>query len=404
MLMNLCYEDRLNAQLEGISHCLKSSLTHVVDTHHEYLDLGSIPQSSGIFSDHLLSADQCLGLSVDNGTWLKLAPLAPGGLFCDKLLLQADCDSYATLQQVIGENRIEAKPACVMTSAEFHSRFRSDAQGHALQSDRANYRILIMMPDGTESRHEDSLVEKICSLLDTLKPVPSQTSIECVHRDAFGANHSRELMARLRARIPGMSRMGMTAVTPDRKSMLGAMMGNASIALCGNLGNLADAFQFDLPVALWKDEKLLDVDAINHHSIKWLRHGCHTSKSMVARQQQKSWLRGYTGDGSAIVVDNACRQLRSTIEKWLKHDNSGTSLNITLQGHWAGRALTERPVSCLDFIIPSAFSPAASPSRLQLLRTSLERKHRKFVKFRQSPSRFIEDSEVRWLRAFKHPR
>ena len=402
--MNLCYEHRLNAQLEGISHCLKTSLASASDSLWEYTDSGLIPGSSDYYSDYLISPDQCLTLSLNSGTWLKVAPLAPGGLVCENLLIQSDCKSFSALQHFITDSGFAARPACAMTSEQFHSRFRPDSQGHALQSDKATHRLLIMMPDATECNRDNSLIKKICTLLGTLTTAPGQTSIECIHKDTFGAIKSRELLTLLKTRIPGFTRLGMTAMNPDRQTMLAALMGNASLALCGNSGSLADAFQFDLPVALWNHAGTLDTDSINRYCVEWLRHGCRTSKSMIARQQQESWLRVHANNRSAIAVANKSRQLHCTIEKWLNHNNPGKAQRITLQGPQTGRSGIQIRIPGLDLVLPSAFSPTATPSRLQQLRTSLERKHRKFVKFRQSPTRFIEDSEVRWLRALRHPR
>ncbi len=402
--MNLCYEHRINAQLEGISHCLKTLLASNSGSPWEYIDSGFRPDSSDYDSDYLVSPGQCLTLSLNSSTWLKVAPLAPGGLICEDLLIQSDCHSFSTLQHFIKDSGFAARPTCAMTSEQFHSRFRPDAQGHALQSDKATHRILIMMPDASECSRNNSLIKKICSLLVTLTPAPGQTSIECIHKDTFGATKSRELLTLLETRKPGFSRLGMTAMTPDRQTMLAALMGNASIALCGNPGSLADAFQFDLPVALWNHAGTPDTDSINHYSVEWIHQGCRTSKSMIARQQQESWLRVHTENRSAITVANKKSQLHCTIENWLSHNNPGTSQKITLQVPRTVKPLIEKSVSGQNIVLPSAFSPAATPCRLQQLRTNLERKHRKFLKFRQSPTRFIEDSEVRWLRAFKHPR
>ncbi len=402
--MNLCYEHRLNVQLKGIAHCLRTSLASIADSPWEYIDSSLIADSTGDYSDHLTRSEQCLTLNLNNGAWLKVAPLAPGGLICDDLLIQSDCKSFSTLQHFIRDSGFAARPACAMTSEQFHSRFRPDSQGHVLQSDKSPHRLLIMMPDASECNQDNSLIEEIISLLGLLITAPGQTSIECLHKDTFGATKSRELLAQLKARVPGFSRLGMTAITPERRTMLAALMGNASLTLCGNSGNLADAFQFGLPVALWNRAGTLDTESINHYAVEWLHQGCRTSKSMIASEQRGCWLRLHTRSRAAIAVANKSSQLHSTVEKWLSHNNSGPTQKITLQGSRAARSGIEMPIAGLDLVLSSAFSPTADPSGLQQLRTSLGRKHRKFIKFRQSPTQFIEDSEVRWLRAFKHPR
>ncbi|ASJ71678.1 hypothetical protein [Granulosicoccus antarcticus] len=398
--MNLCYEHRLNVQLKGIAHCLKTTLASVAETSWSYTNNRLTAETSESDSN----PEQCLTLNLNNDAWLKVAPLAPGGLICEDLLIQSDVKSFSTLQHFVNDSGFTAKAVCLMTSEQFHSRFRPDSQGHSLRSDRSTYRLLIMMPDATERSQDKTFIQKILSLLGTLITEPEQTSIECIHKDTFGATNSRELLTQLRAQNSGFYRLGVTAMTPDRKTMLAALMGNASLALCGNSGSLADAFQFGLPVVMWNRAGTTVVDPINRFSLEWFRHGCRTSKSMIASQQQDYWLRLQTGGRSAIAVSNKSSQLHCTIEKWLIHNNSGPAHSITLQGPQDVRSIMEKSITGSDLVLTSAFTPARNPGGLQQLRISIGRKHRKFIKFRHSPTQFIEDSEVRWLRAFKHTR
>ena len=402
--MNLCYAHRLNDQLKGIAHCLRTSLASVTDSPWEYVNGSLIAASSDENSDHLARSEQSLTLSLKNGAWLKVAPLAPGGLICDDLLIQSDCRSFSTLQKIIRESGFTGRPACTMTSEQFHSRFRPDSQGHAPQADKSKHRILIMMPDASEGFQDSLFINKIHTLLETLISTPGQTSIECLHKDTFGATQGRKLLSQLKARKPGYPRIGMTAMNPDSRNMLAVMMGNASLALCGNSGSVADAFQFGLPVALWNRTGTPNTDSINHYAVEWLHPDCRTSKSMIASEQQECWLRLHSRSRTATTMVNKSSQLSFTVEKWLSHNNSDLAQKITLHGPHAARPGLKGSMTGTDLVFSSAFPPPANPSGLQQLRTSLERKRKKFIKFRQSPTQFIEDSEVSWLRAFKHPR